>query len=150
STHAADSGTQDGFIARLSADLTVLRQATYLGASDLDQLLFVGVHPISGDIVVAGNSRSTNFPCTHAGGSCADGGQPTNHGIGPTSLNAIAARLTPDLTLADSTPSPFAFQPVNNALPSTLITSAPAQVNGLFGPAPVYVDGAQGSAYCVS
>jgi hypothetical protein len=58
--------------------------------------------------------------------------------------------VSTDLTLTDTTPSPIAFAPVNNAPVSTLVTSGPVQVTGIGGTLPVYVEGALGSAYCLS
>ncbi|MEO8137811.1 MAG: hypothetical protein ABI831_28010, partial [Betaproteobacteria bacterium] len=61
---ANSGGNQDGFVSRLSADLTVLRRSTYLGAG-LDELAnALAIHPVSGDIYVAGSTTATTntFP----------------------------------------------------------------------------------------
>ncbi|MEO8137561.1 MAG: hypothetical protein ABI831_26705, partial [Betaproteobacteria bacterium] len=95
STHAMDMGDSDGFVVRLSADLTQLRQATYLGGTEGDGAQAVAVDPASGEILVAGYTFSTNFPCTTAGGICAAGAQ-SAHGGGLT--DGFVARLSPNLT----------------------------------------------------
>ncbi|MEO8137562.1 MAG: hypothetical protein ABI831_26710 [Betaproteobacteria bacterium] len=109
----------------------------------------LAIHPVSGEVVVAGHTLSANLPCTTAGGGCSTGAQ-SAHAADTGNFDNFVARFSPDLTLADATPVRFVFGPVNGAPVSTLTTSAPVQVNGLFGPVPVYVDGALGSAYCLS
>jgi hypothetical protein len=83
------SGSSDVFVARLSGDLTTLRQATYLGGSgseeaDLAESPFGGgeplgivIDPISGEVVVGGTTESTDFPGT-LNGALPPGGGPTN------------------------------------------------------------------------
>lgn len=89
--HAADSGGSDGFVARLNPALTTLLQATYLGGGDNDVIAALTVHPSSGEVIVAGSTRSTNFPGTSGGAQpahAADGGAD----------DAFVARLDPTLT----------------------------------------------------
>ncbi|MEO7761009.1 MAG: hypothetical protein ABIS68_03750 [Casimicrobiaceae bacterium] len=148
SAFAGGSGAGDGFVARLNPNLTRLLQATYLGGIDTDTIEALTVHPQSGEILVTGHTRSTDFPCTTAGGICANGAQSIHGGGGND--DGYIARLSPDLTLADTTPNPLTFAPKNGAPVSTLQISAPVQVTGIFGAVPVYVEGALGSAYCIS
>lgn len=63
-THAAGNNT-DVYIARLSSDLTQLRNATYLGGSKNDTL-FLGPASFlaNGDLVLFGTTDSTDFPGT--------------------------------------------------------------------------------------
>ncbi len=85
----ADGGN-DAFVARLTADLTTLTQATYLGGSGNDQALSLAIHSTSGVVYVAGSTSSTNFPGTTGGA------QAVNRG----GTDVFLARLTPDLALA--------------------------------------------------
>ncbi|HEV8232242.1 MAG TPA: putative Ig domain-containing protein, partial [Thermoanaerobaculia bacterium] len=71
---AARGGSEDAFVARLNAALTTLNQATYLGGSDTDEALALAIHPASGDVYVAGDTLSTNFPGTAGGAQASNGG----------------------------------------------------------------------------
>ncbi|HPK65064.1 MAG TPA: hypothetical protein PKX99_00655, partial [Thermoanaerobaculia bacterium] len=78
-----------GFVARLSGDLTALRQSTYLGGSDDDRIRTLAL-AANGDVLVGGDARSTDLPGT------AGGAQPA-HGGGYDS--GFVARLSGDLTV---------------------------------------------------
>jgi hypothetical protein len=78
----------DGFVARLDATLTVLLQSSYLGGSDSDFANAIAVHPTTGEVLVAGETLSTNFPGT------AGGAQSTRAG----GYDGFVARLDPTLT----------------------------------------------------
>ncbi len=90
------SGSSDVFVARLSGDLTTLRQATYLGGSGGEEAdladspfgggepLGIAIDPISGDVVVGGTTESTDFPGTDTGALSAGGG----------ATNGFVARLS--------------------------------------------------------
>jgi hypothetical protein len=88
----------DAFVARLNADLTVLKQATYLGGSDSDNAYAVAIHPLSGEVYVAGDTKSLDFPGT------AGGAQPTGASVGTPpgavfmAKDAFIARLSAGLT----------------------------------------------------
>ncbi len=71
---AANGGGGDVFVARLNGALTTLIQATYLGGSDFDEAGGLAIQPTSGDVYVAGATRSTNFPGTAGGAQAAKGG----------------------------------------------------------------------------
>jgi hypothetical protein len=77
---------EDAFVARLAADLRTLTMATYLGGSDGDQAHDLAVHPASGDVYVAGSTRSRDFPGT------------TFAPPQPISQNSFVARLPANLT----------------------------------------------------
>jgi hypothetical protein len=83
----------DAFVARLSADLTTLSQATYLGGSGDDYAFTLAIHPLSGEVYVAGRTGFTfdlnNFPKT------AGGAQPA---FGGGASDAFVARLNANLT----------------------------------------------------
>jgi hypothetical protein len=81
-------GTTDAFVARLSATLTTLVQATYLGGQDSDMASALAVHPASGDVYVAGQTASTEFP------GAAGGARPSYGG----DTDGFVARLSGGLT----------------------------------------------------
>jgi hypothetical protein len=95
-----NGGGNDAFIARLTADLTMLHQATYLGGSGSDYPEGLAIHPTSGSVYLAGLTSSTNFPGTTGGARPANGG----------GNDAFVARLTSDLS---STTGPTAFYTVS-------------------------------------
>jgi hypothetical protein len=90
---AASGGGNDGFVARLNTGLTTLRQATYLGGSDIDNAEALAIHPASGELYVAGATVSTNVPGTAGGAQPAYGGGFSE---------GFVARLSPDLASANS------------------------------------------------
>lgn len=77
----------DAFISRLSADLTVLEQSTYLGGSEAEDGHDITVHS-NGDVCVVGNTYSDDFPVT--GGSA----QGTHGGIRDAFVSCLSADLT--------------------------------------------------------
>ncbi|MDS4041938.1 MAG: hypothetical protein RKP20_12260, partial [Candidatus Competibacter sp.] len=83
----SSGGGQDGFAARLSADLKTLLQATYLGGSGTDGA-GLAIHPVSGEVYAGGHTNSINFPATA-------GGAQASYGGGANDL--FVARLTADL-----------------------------------------------------
>lgn len=82
------SGPQDGWVARLSADLRTVKQATYLGGSGFEQVDAIAVDPDTGDVLAAGYTSSDDFPAT------AGGAQEQRSGAS----DAFVARLSGDLT----------------------------------------------------
>jgi uncharacterized repeat protein (TIGR01451 family) len=81
-------GTTDAFVARFSSSLTALIQATYLGGQGSDMASALAVHPATGEVYVAGQTASTDFPATSAGARSSSGGD----------TDAFVARLTSGLT----------------------------------------------------
>ncbi len=63
----ANAGSDDGFVARLDPTLAQLLGSTYLGGGDLDRIVAIAIHPASGEIYVAGQAISTDFPGTDGG-----------------------------------------------------------------------------------
>ena len=139
---ATSGGAGDAFVSRLNASLTVLVQSSYLGGNGIDEAKAVTVHPVSGEVIVAGRAGSTNLPGT------AGGAQPANAGGG--NGDAFVSRLTPDLTANNTTPNAFSFTKQINVPRSTVRTSNPALISGLSGSARIYAEGQLGSSYSVS
>ena len=75
-------------MARLTADLGTLDQATYLGGGLTDAVTALAIDG-SGNAVVAGQTGSSDFPGTTGGAQPSFGG----------GADAFVARLTPDLRL---------------------------------------------------
>jgi hypothetical protein len=78
----------DSFIARLNDTLTQNLQSTYLGGDGTDYVADLAIHPLTGEVVAAGYTGSSNFPNT------AGGAQPSKNVI----HDAFVARLSADLT----------------------------------------------------
>ena len=83
-----DGGFGDAFVARLNATLTSNLQATYLGGNDNDGAFALVIAP-SGEVYVAGDTSSSNFPHTAGGAQASFGGSP---------YDAFVARLNAGLT----------------------------------------------------
>jgi hypothetical protein len=60
-------GNFDAFAARFNSTLTSLLQATYVGGSAFDYASAIALHPITGEILIAGETQSGNFPGTTGG-----------------------------------------------------------------------------------
>jgi hypothetical protein len=88
----SSGGDSDAFVARLNQGLTRILQSTYLGGSDEDVVLTIAIHPKTGDVYVAGKTKSTNFPNT------AGGAQASNRGV----TDAFVTRLSADLAAGRS------------------------------------------------
>jgi hypothetical protein len=65
---AIEEAISDAFVARLNSSLTQILQSTYLGGSNMDEANALAIHPTTGDVYVAGETSSTNFP-NRAGGA---------------------------------------------------------------------------------
>ncbi|MBP8297129.1 MAG: hypothetical protein KAX84_13535 [Burkholderiales bacterium] len=90
------SASSEAFVSRFSSDLTRLLQSTYLGAGNGDRASALAVHPVTGDVYVAGetNSGGGAFP------GAAGGAQPDLAG----DFDGFVSRLSSDLqTLHGST-----------------------------------------------
>ncbi len=78
-------GIIDAFVTRLRADGQALVFSTYLGGSDQDYGGALDVDPATGDLLITGETLSTNFPIANAL-------QGSNRG----NFDAFIARLRPD------------------------------------------------------
>ncbi|HQP94214.1 MAG TPA: hypothetical protein PK570_09705, partial [Thermoanaerobaculia bacterium] len=83
----AIGGGSDGFVARLSGDLTVLQQSTYLGGSNEDSIRALSL-AANGDVLAGGTTGSSDLPGT------AGGAQPSKGG---GDSDGFVARLAGDL-----------------------------------------------------
>ncbi len=81
----------EAFVARLSSDLTILLNATYLGGSRNDSARSIAIHPLSGDVYVTGTTDSSDFPGLA-------GGTDTEYAYPWDVTEAFVARLSYDLT----------------------------------------------------
>ena len=77
----ASRGGSDGFVARLNPGLTQLVRATYLGGSGDDAPNAVAINPASGEVLVAGSTRSPDFPRTAGSAQPTFGGGALNDGF---------------------------------------------------------------------
>jgi hypothetical protein len=84
-------GFTDGFVVRFDESLTTIESATYIGGGDLDRVYALAVAPGTGELLVAGETRSSPFPATSGAA------QPHFAGGDPYGGDAFVARLTPDL-----------------------------------------------------
>ena len=87
-TRGSSGGNGDAFVARLNPDLTRILQSTYLGGSYEDRATALAVNPTTGDVYVAGNTLSPDFP------KATGWAQGNNNG----GLDAFVARLNSSLT----------------------------------------------------
>jgi len=71
---AYGGGDYDAFVARLNSDLTKILQSTYLGGKGRDSAYALAIHPETGDVYVAGETKSTDFPNTTGGAQAGYGG----------------------------------------------------------------------------
>ncbi|WP_354440530.1 hypothetical protein [Ottowia thiooxydans] len=93
-------GDTDGFIARLSGNLQTLKQSTYLGGTGAESIQKLVLDASSGDVLVAGQTFSSDLPCTTIASGCVDGAQPSRLGLS----DSFVARLSGNLqTLRQST-----------------------------------------------
>ena len=63
----AYAGGDDGFVARFDPTLTQLLGSTYLGGSQPDRVVAIAIQPRTGEVVVAGQTVSNDFPGTNGG-----------------------------------------------------------------------------------
>jgi hypothetical protein len=99
-----EGGYEDAFVSRLSPDLTKIIQSTYLGGKGNELTNALAIHPKTGDIYVAGDTGSTDFPNTTGGA------QENLKG----NQNAYVTRLSADLAAAASSGSKTKQKPSNS------------------------------------
>jgi len=84
-TSGAHAGLRDAFVSRFNANLTALTQSTYLGGAGKDVANTLAIHPMSGDVYVAGDTESTTFPGITSGAYA---------GLGDAFISRFNASLT--------------------------------------------------------
>jgi hypothetical protein len=82
----------DAFVARLNKELTQILQSTYLGGSFVDIAYALAINQKTGEVYVAGETWSNNFPKATGGAQASRGGKE----------DAFVARLTADLAAGSS------------------------------------------------
>jgi muconolactone delta-isomerase len=82
-----DDVFDDAFVAKLNKELTQILQSTYLGGSSGEGAYALAIHPQTGEVYVAGNTISKDFPKT-------TGGAQAKYRNG----DAFVARLNKELT----------------------------------------------------
>jgi len=97
---AFNEGANDAYISRVSLDLSALIASTSIGGSNTDALSAIGIS--SGDVYVAGWTRSINFPTTA-------GAHDTIKAGVPGSFDFFVSKLTADLS-APSAAGAIAFE----------------------------------------
>jgi hypothetical protein len=133
-------GNSDGFISRFSPSLRQLRQSTFVGGAQYDVLNGLAIHPLSGEILVAGGS-ATN-PVTLTGRNTAKASS--------NNYDSFVARYSLDLRNDGSVPAPFAFAPRIGVVPGSTQISDPVQLSGLSGLAPIAISGGTHAQFCLS
>jgi len=83
------AGTIDAFVSRFNAALTTRLQSTYLGGSADDEIYAMAIHPLTGNVYVAGETGSSNFPYAASGFQATKGAGSLKDGF--------VVSLTPDL-----------------------------------------------------
>ncbi len=89
------NGFSDIFVARLNKELTQILQSTYLGGSGMDRAQALAIHPKTGEVYVAGETESTDFPGTSGGAQKTYGSDKRDAG---GRSDAFVARLNKELT----------------------------------------------------
>ncbi|MEO8132916.1 MAG: SBBP repeat-containing protein [Betaproteobacteria bacterium] len=133
----------DAFVTRLNAALTTRLQSTYLGGSGEDYIHAMAIHPSSGNVYVAGQTTSTNFPNVV-------GSEQTTHGVDGGLDDGFVSVYSLDLLATDVVPNAFSFPPRLNVQPGSLQASSAAQILGITGLVPISVSGGAFAQYCVS
>jgi len=104
---ARTGGDWDVFVARLNKDLTQIIQSTYLGGGGQEGVRDITIHPTTGEVYVAGRTKSTNFPKTTGGAQGRYSGD----------WDAFVTRLNSDLTqIIQSTYLGGSYEETANAL----------------------------------
>ncbi len=119
-------GNEDAFVARLTADLKTLTQSTYLGGSDTDEGFALAVHPTSGDLYVAGETHSSNFPGTAGGAQASSGGGTSDAFV--ARVSADLAAVAPPTSTPTATPTSTPTNTPSNtpiAAPTNTATATP-------------------------
>jgi len=135
------AGGSEAFVAHYDASLT-LQQSTYLGGTADENTTGIAIHPLTGDVYIAGQTTSINLAGAFGGA------QPDRTGAG----DGFIGRFTYDLrNAAVAQPAAFSFAPVYGAAPGSLQVSAPATITGLgISPQQIAILGGNLAQFCIS
>lgn len=104
------SGDFEGFVVRLDPGLTLVTQASYLGGSGVDEIYALAMAPAPSTattVYAGGDTSSSDFPCTGAGGpapaggACASTAQAGAQGSLAGGFDAFVSQLNGGLTQID-------------------------------------------------
>ncbi|HEV8595305.1 MAG TPA: CARDB domain-containing protein [Thermoplasmata archaeon] len=109
---ASLDGPEDAFVAKFSPQGDSLRYATYVGGLGFDRAWSIAADP-SGDIYLAGNTGSSDFPTTSGAFD-----QTFNGGF----ADAFVAKLRPEFADLEVNPSDISFGPPGPVVVGTSVT----------------------------
>ena len=98
------SGNNDGYIAKLSADLSAITYTTFMGGAGVDELRAVDVYEPSGAIIVGGITRSSNLTVVNALDSVLNSSDAADFAVYTPSAGGVIIPdpTTPTVTLSSS------------------------------------------------
>jgi hypothetical protein len=106
----AQTSSAGAFVSRFNATLTARLQSTYLGGSFGTVANALAIHPTSGDVYVAGETQSADFPGTIGGAQPSNGGAAFTYDVFVSRFNAALTTLVQSTYLGGSgTDSGFAL-----------------------------------------
>jgi hypothetical protein len=93
---ASKHGQYNAFVSRLNSSLTQILQSTYLGGSGWNYATALAIHPTMGEVYVAGETWSDNFPNTTGGAQVSYGGGYKDAFVARLSVDLAAGRSSSD------------------------------------------------------
>jgi hypothetical protein len=98
----AQTSSAGAFVSRFNATLTARLQSTYLGGSFGTSATALAIHPTSGDVYVAGDTQSADFPGTIGGAQPTNGGAALTFDVFVSRFNAALTSLVQSTYLGGS------------------------------------------------
>jgi hypothetical protein len=98
----AQTSSAGAFVSRFNATLTARLQSTYLGGSFSTVANALAIHPTSGDVYVAGETQSADFPSTIGGAQPSNGGAAFTYDVFVSRFNAALTTLVQSTYLGGS------------------------------------------------
>ena len=115
------AGVVDGFIARFDGALNTVPSARYYGGSGIETIWGVVIDPLTGDVIVAGDTTSTNLPLGAAGSvqlANAGGQDALSRASRRISRRSSARPITEARAPIARCRSPWIFRPATSSLPA--------------------------------